>query len=200
MEKGLGEKLDPLRSIPEPHHRALHQRWSPLVTPVGGRGGCAMLVAVTHIWGFAGCCGHGWHHPRCGTRLWGPCKGQSRPRGGTSPSPGTACAACHISLVTPVSCPLGTETQQIRARHSPPGRCWAEVGPVFVSLPALSPPQDTAGCPCAQGGVEEPSARGHRPGWQRCQCCEKLGAGCSMWDTASPPRPTGKPPRAAGCH
>lgn len=76
--------------------------------PCGGRGLMheVTLVAVTHIWGFAGCCGHEWHHPRCGTRLSGLL--QRTDQALRRDIPPAVCAACHISLVTPVSCLLGT--------------------------------------------------------------------------------------------
>lgn len=65
----------------------------------------SLLLAVTHIWGFAGCCGQEWHHPRCGTRLSE--RLQRTDQALRRDIPLAVCAACHISLVAPVTCLLG---------------------------------------------------------------------------------------------
>lgn len=97
-----------------------------------------------------------WHQA-----LRAPAKDRSGPEEG-HPSSCLCCLSHQFGDTSLLPAGNWAETQQARAAHGPSGRCWAETGIVFFSLPALSPPQGMAGCACAQGCAEECSARGHQ--------------------------------------
>lgn len=173
------------------------------------RGLCSrsLLVAVTHIWGFAGFCGHEWHHPRCGTRLSGLL--QRTEQALRSNIPLAVCAACHISLVTPVSCLLGTGLRPSKlvlpmALQGAAGQRWGWCFSLCQHCPLPRAWQDVPVPWDVQRSPQPAGASITHPVWQRCQCCEKLGEWpgpvhqlvLPQWDTASLPCLTGKPPRA----
>lgn len=137
----------------------------------------SLLVAVTHIWSFDGCCGHEWHHPRCATRLSGPL--QRTEQALRSNIPPAVCAACHISLVTPVSCLLGTGLRPSKlvlpmALQGAAGQRWGWCFSLCWHCPLPRAWQEVPVPRDVQRSPQPGDISITHPVWQQCQCCEKF--------------------------
>lgn len=169
MEKGPGKRLDPHRSIPEPRHRALRQRWSPLW--VVGVGVVHEVTAAGHD-PHLGLCWVLWARV-ASSSLWhqalgAPAKDRPGPEEG-HPSGCLCCLSHQFGDTSHLPAGSWAETQQTRATHGPSGRCWVEMALVFVPRQGVPVPRDVQRSP--QPGDTSVT----HPAWQHCQCRKRIG-------------------------